>query len=94
MLRDVLIILAVLVVYLGWAHANAYRECRWCRRGGPAGGSLPARIAGYDPRRRRRARGRCWRCKGRRQTRRWAAWATHKLAVSLRHGWDEWSERQ
>jgi hypothetical protein len=90
-LRDALIILGLVLGYLTWVHGHAYRECRWCRKGGLTGGSVAARVAGHKPGRRRR--GRCWRCHGRRLTRRWAAWATHKLAVSLREAWGEWRDR-
>lgn len=87
MLRDIAIVLAVLVVRLAWVHFHEYRECRWCRRGGLLGGSLPARMAGHKaPRRRRKG---CRRCRGTRLTRRWGAWHTHKLALSLQRALDE-----
>jgi len=86
-LERVLIAVGLIAGYLTWAHHHAYRECRWCRRGGLIGGGAAARLAGHEPRARRR--GRCWRCRGKRLTRRWAAWATHKLAVSLREALDE-----
>jgi hypothetical protein len=58
-----------------------YRQCRWCRPGGVLGGSLPARMAGHEPERKRRRR--CWRCKGTRLTRRLGAWHAHKVRDSL-----------
>jgi hypothetical protein len=64
-----------------------YRECRWCRPGGPLGGSLPARLAGHKPKRRRRRS--CWRCRGDRLTRRWGAYHVHKVKLSLVQAWDE-----
>ena len=76
---------AVWVVFL---FAKPYRTCRWCRPGGLLGGSLPARLAGHKPRRRRRGR-RCWRCRGRRLTRRWGAWHVHKARLSLAQAWAE-----
>lgn len=69
---------------LGWvlyAHFKPYRECRWCRRGGPVGGSCLARLAGHKPK--RRHRGRCWRCKGTKLTRRLGAYHAHKVKQSL-----------
>lgn len=80
----------VLLAVLGrgvFLHYFPYRECRWCRPGGLAGGSLPARMAGAKPGKRRR-RG-CWRCKGTRQTRRWGAYHVHKVKLSLLQAWDE-----
>jgi hypothetical protein len=62
-----------------------YRTCRRCRPGGLLGGSLPAIAAGVKPVRRRR--GRCWRCKGTRQTRRWGAFHVHKVKLSLLQAW-------
>ena len=96
--RALIILLAVLA-RLAWVHVHEYRKCRWCRAGGLVGGSLPARLAGYEPPRKRR-RGLLWwrpascpRCRGIRQTRRWGAWHTHKLALSLREAWAEWKDR-
>jgi hypothetical protein len=66
---------------------SPYRQCRWCRPGGLIGGSLPARLAGHQPRPGRRRR--CWRCKGSRLTRRLGARHVHKVRLSLRQGWDE-----
>ena len=46
----------VLVVIAGRAaflYFKPYRPCRWCRPGGLLGGSLPARLAGVEPKRRR-----------------------------------------
>jgi len=90
--RDVLVVLALIIGRLVFVHFRAYRTCRWCRPGGLIGGSLIARLAGNEPRRRRR-RG-CWRCHGHRLTRRWGAWHTHKLALALRETWDDWRDRQ
>jgi len=70
-----------------FAYIWPWRECRWCRPGGLIGGSLPAILAGRTPKRRRR-RG-CWRCKGRRETRRWGAWHVHKAKDSLARAWAE-----
>jgi hypothetical protein len=81
---------AVLAAVAGRAvflYFRPWRECRWCRPGGLAGGSLPARLAGAAPARQRR-RG-CWRCKGTRRTRRWGAWHVHKVRLSLMQAWDE-----
>lgn len=80
------VLLAVLsrAVYL---HFCPFRECRWCRKGGLLGGSLPARMAGRKPRRRRGRR--CWRCRGRKRTRRWGAYHVHKVRLSLAQAWDE-----
>jgi hypothetical protein len=96
----VLIILLAVLVRLAWVHSHEYRGCRWCRRGGLVGGSLPVRLAGYKPPRRRR-RGLLWwrpascpRCRGIRLTRRWGAWHTHKLALALREAWAEWKDRE
>jgi hypothetical protein len=91
MLSHAAVVLALAVIRLGWVHFHEFRECRWCRRGGLLGGSWPAILAGHRPRRRRR-RG-CWRCRGMRLTRRWGAWHTHKLALSLRRAWAEWRDR-
>jgi hypothetical protein len=66
-----------------------YRACRWCRPGGLLGGSLPARLAGHEPERRRRRGRRCWRCKGTRLTRRLGAFHAHKVRQSLQQAWDE-----
>lgn len=81
---------AVLVVIAGRAvflHFKPYRPCRWCRPGGLLGGSLPARLAGAGPGRRRKRR--CWRCKGTKLTRRWGAFHVHKVKLSLLQAWDE-----
>jgi hypothetical protein len=74
-----------LVVVLGrlvFAYYCPFRECRWCRPGGVAGGSVPGRLAGHQPKQRQRKR-RCWRCKGTKLTRRWGAWHAHKVRDSL-----------
>jgi hypothetical protein len=79
----------VLLAILGRAafmYFKPYRPCRWCRPGGLLGGSLPARLAGHKPKRRRRG---CWRCKGRKLTRRWGAYHVHKVKLSLLQAWDE-----
>ena len=68
-------------------YCKPYRECRWCRPGGLVGGSVPARMAGAEPSRRRRRR--CWRCKGRKRTRRWGAFHVHKVKLSLQQAWNE-----
>jgi hypothetical protein len=64
-----------------------YRTCRWCRRGGLIGGSALARLAGHEPE--RQPKGRCWRCKGRKLTRRLGAYHVHKVKVSLVQAWEE-----
>ena len=66
-----------------------YRTCRWCRPGGLVGGSLPARLAGHEPERKRKRKRRCWRCRGSRLTRRLGAKQVHKVKVSLLQTWDE-----
>lgn len=80
----------VLLAILGrgvFVYFAPYRVCRWCRPGGVLGGSLPARMAGAEPGKRRR-RG-CWRCRGVRRTRRWGAYHVHKVKLSLIQAWDE-----
>jgi hypothetical protein len=64
-----------------FVYFKPYRECRWCRRGGLAGGTWLAHLLGHKPK--RRPRGRCWRCSGRRLTRRWGAWHAHKIKDSI-----------
>lgn len=64
-----------------------YRQCRWCRPGGLIGGSIPARLAGHEPRTRRPRR--CWRCKGTRLTRRLGARHVHRVRLSLGQAWNE-----
>lgn len=91
MLAHIVMGLVICTVRLAWVHFHEYRECRWCRRGGLVGGSLAARMAGHKPPRGRR--GGCWRCRGTRLTRRWGAWHTHKLALSLSRALDEWRSR-
>lgn len=73
---------------LVFAYFLPYRTCRWCRRGGLIGGSVPARLAGHEPKRKRRRR-RCGRCKGTRLTRRWGAWHSHKIKDSIAQAWAE-----
>lgn len=85
--------LALIAGRLAYVHTHEYRDCRWCRPGGLLGGSLPARMAGHKPGRRRRGRG-CWRCKGTKLTRRWGAWHTHRLKLALREAWAEWRARR
>ena len=82
---------AVLTAVAGRAvflYVKPYRGCRWCRPGGVLGGSLPARMAGGKPARRRRKR-RCWRCRGTKLTRRWGAFHVHKVKLSLQQAWTE-----
>ncbi len=64
-----------------------YRACRWCRPGGLIGGSLPARLAGYEPKTRKKAK--CWRCKRSKLTRRLGAYHVHKAKLSLIQAWQE-----
>ena len=81
---------AALLAILGrgvFLYFAPYRECRWCRPGGVLGGSLPARMAGAGPGKRRRRS--CWRCRGVRQTRRCGAYHVHKVKLSLIQAWDE-----
>jgi hypothetical protein len=66
---------------------SPYRECRWCRKGGLIGGSLIGRLAGHEPKRKRR--GSCWRCKRTKQTRRLGARHVHKVKLSLLQAWEE-----
>lgn len=66
---------------------SPYRTCRWCRPGGLLGGSLIARAGGHQPRPGRK--GRCWRCKGTRLTRRLGAKHVHKTRMALQQGWNE-----
>jgi hypothetical protein len=69
---------AVPLGIFGWAVfvlLSPYRTCRWCR----AGGWL-ARLPGPA---------RCWRCHGRKLTRRLGAYHAHKVKLSLQQAWDE-----
>lgn len=87
----VMVAAVILLAVLGRALfvlVKPYRPCRWCRPGGLLGGSLPARLAGHEPGRRRR-RG-CWRCKGKRLTRRLGARQVHKTREALAGQWAEW----
>jgi hypothetical protein len=80
----------VLLLILGrgvFVYFWPYRECRWCRPGGLLGGSVPARMAGHQPGRRRKRH--CWRCRGTKLTRRLGAWHTHKVKDSLVRAWEE-----
>lgn len=70
-----------------FVYLKPYRKCRWCRRGGLIGGSLPARLAGHRPKPRRR--GSCWRCGTERLTQRLGARAMHKVRDSIQRAWDE-----
>jgi len=81
---DVPLGVAVLLAFL---YFKPYRACRWCRPGGLLGGSLPARLAGHKPKPKRGRR--CWRCRGRKLTRRWGAWHVHKAKESLAQAWSE-----
>lgn len=83
--------LLAILARLVFVYFCSYRKCRWCRDGGLIGGSIPARLAGHKPRRRRR-RG-CWRCKGQRLTRRLGAYHMHKLKLSLAEAIEEWRDR-
>jgi hypothetical protein len=80
----------VLVAIAGRAaflYIRPWRTCRWCRPGGVIFGSVVARMLGHELKGRRR-RG-CWRCRGRRRTRRWGAFHVHKVHLSLRQAWNE-----
>lgn len=68
-------------------HFAPYRKCRWCRPGGFIGGSIPARLIGHQPERRRKRS--CWRCGDQRLTRRWGAYHVHKVKLSLIQAWEE-----
>lgn len=81
------VVLVLIAGRAAFAYFWPYRPCRWCRPGGLLGGSLPARVAGHKPRRKRRRH--CWRCHGKRLTRRWGAFHVHKVKLSLRQAWDE-----
>ena len=70
-----------------------HRECRHCRPGGLIGGSLPARLAGHEPRPRRRRKRLCLRCGGQQLTRRWGAYHMQKLKLSLLEAWEDWRDR-
>ena len=86
------LVVAILAVLLGrvlWTFIKPYRMCRWCRPGGLIGGSILFRLAGTSVPLRRRSRGTCWRCKGRRLTRRLGAYHAHKLRLSLIQAWAE-----
>lgn len=95
-IEQVLEVAAVVLVVVGlrglFLYFKPYRPCRWCRPGRLIGGSLPGRIVGYvtgrKPKRKRRRRG-CWRCKGKKITRRWGAWHMHKAKESLAQAWAE-----
>jgi hypothetical protein len=80
----VLVLIAGRAVFL---HFWPWRECRWCRPGGLINGSLPARLLGAEPGKRRKRR--CWRCKNTRLTRRWGAFHVHKVKLSLIQAWNE-----
>jgi hypothetical protein len=81
------VILVAIAGRAAFLHFWPYRPCRWCRPGGLLGGSLPARLAGVKPARRRKRR--CWRCRGTKLTRRWGAFHVHKVKLSLLQAWDE-----
>jgi len=70
-----------------FVYLKPYRTCRWCRPGGLADGTWLARHLADPPARRKR--GRCWRCKGTRLTRRFGAWHMHKIKDSLVRAWEE-----
>jgi len=81
---------AVLAVIAGRAvflYFRPWRPCRWCRPGGLLGGSILAALAGHEAKPRRRRS--CWRCHGRKLTRRWGAWHVHKTRLSLIQAWEE-----
>ena len=89
-MRVIEMIAVVLLAVAGRAvlvYFSPYRACRWCRPGGLLGGSLPARLAGHRPGRRRKRR--CWRCKGTRLTRRLGARHVHRVRLALRQAWQE-----
>ena len=70
-----------------FVYFKPFRTCRWCRPGGLVGGSWLAHLLGHRPK--RRPRGRCWRCGGKRLTRRLGAWHMHKVRDSLVRAWEE-----
>jgi len=80
----VLVLIAGRAVFL---HFWPWRECRWCRPGGLARGSWPARLLGAEPGKRRRRR--CWRCGNTKLTRRWGAFHVHYVKLSLIQAWNE-----
>jgi len=64
-----------------------YRPCRWCRPGGPVGGSWPSHL--LDRERERKGRVACWRCRGSRITRRLGAGTAHRVKLVLTEAWQE-----
>ncbi len=70
-----------------YVYLRPWRTCRWCRPGGLIGGAWLARELTDKPRRRRRPG--CWRCNGRRLTRRAGAWHMHKIRDSLQRAREE-----
>lgn len=72
------LIAAGMLILLAWGvfvYLSPYRTCRWCRKDG-----LLVRLAG---------RGRCFRCRGTRLTRRLGAYHVHKVKLSLIQAWEE-----
>jgi hypothetical protein len=86
-IRDVAVVLMLILGRGLYVYFQPYRECRWCRPGGLVGGSLPARMAGHQPERKRKRH--CWRCRGTKLTRRFGAWHAHKVRDSLHRAWEE-----
>ena len=82
------VVLLVVAGRAGFLYIWPWRPCRWCRPGGLLGGAWPVLLFGDKPKRRRRRRG-CWRCRGKRQTRRWGAFHVHKVKLSLAQAWAE-----
>lgn len=80
-------VLVIVTLRAAFLYFKPYRPCRWCRPGGLVGGSWPARLAGHEPERKRRRS--CWRCHGRKLTRRWGAFHVHKARISLAQARDE-----
>jgi hypothetical protein len=74
------LVAAVPLAVLGWGLlvlAKPYRECRWCRKRG-----WLSKVTRHGKRR-------CFRCKGRKLTRRLGAYHVHKVKLSLIQAWEE-----
>ncbi len=79
--------LLALLGRVAFAYFSPYRTCRWCRPRRRIGARGAAPLPGPRPGRGRK-RG-CWRCRGRRLTRRLGAWHSHKVKDSIARAWAE-----